>query len=213
MNAIFTVFCCVTAPGDADRAFALVHVPAVVRARVATLWQLDARLGAIVAATTQPMVGQLRLTWWHEALTALPDAPVGEPLLAALTDVVAAGIAGHELARLVEGWEVLLDPLPLPDDVLLAYAGARGATVFALTSRLMGGIVSDTVGTGWALADFARRCSDVETAARSFVLARERLDRIAGPRALRVLARLARADAAAGKLLPRRWWRLLDAAC
>ena len=216
MNAVFTVFWMVTATLDPDRQFALVHVPPPARAAVLAVWELDVRLGAIVAATTQPMVGQLRLTWWHDALSALPAAPVGEPLLAALgSEVVPAGISGTQLAALVEGWEYLLDPLPLPDDVLLAYAG-RGGAVFTITAALMGTASVERVGEGWALADFAGRCSDADTAARAYALASERLspERSATsslPRSLRVLMRLSRGDAAARGRLTRTRWRLLAA--
>lgn len=203
---------------DPDRAFALTHVPPGAKPAVEALFALDVRLGAIVATTTQPMVGQMRMTWWHEALSGLNAGDErGEPVLDALAASVVgkAGIDGTMLARLVEGWEVLLDPLPLDDDTLATYADARGGALFALVARAVGQHTDGAAGAGWALADFAWRCSDADTAMRARRMAGERLGdtRQVGalPRSLRILARLARADVANGAPLPRTFWRLLTA--
>lgn len=201
---------------DPDRAFALTHVSQGAKPAVEALFALDARLGAIVATTTQPMVGQMRMTWWHEALSGLSAGDQrGEPVLDALAESVIGngGIDGTMLARLVEGWEILLDPLPLDNDLLATFAEARGAALFALVARALGQVSDGTAGKGWALADFAWRCSDADTAARARTLAVESLGdkrRIADlPRPLRILARLASADVQNGAPLPRTFWRLL----
>lgn len=198
---------------DSDRLFALVHVPTVHRVAVAAVFALDEQLGAIVASTTQPLIGQLRLTWWYDQLCALPAVPGGQPLLAALALAFAqSGLPGTELARLVEGWEALLEPLPHDDATLLVYAQGR-ATMFAVTAQILGCTIDARMGEGWALADYAGRCTDKATTVRGYVLARERLaGSIRLPRSLRVLARLARADAATDRLLPRTPWRLWRAA-
>ena len=200
---------------DDDRNFALLHAPFPARAAISALWTLDQRLGAIVAGTTQPMVGQMRMTWWHEALTTLKtDGRRGEPVLDALADNVLGrmGIDGVALARLVEGWEVMLDPLPLGTDLLATYADARGSALFSLTARLLGRTSDDAAGRGWALADFAGRCSDPETATRARAMAAEAfaaasIGRL--PRPLRILARLAAGDIRRGAPIPRTFWRLV----
>lgn len=202
--------CFVTGPIDPDRDFALVHVPTSTRDAVAALWALDAALGRIVASTSQPMIGQMRLTWWHDAMLA---GRGGEPVLAALTTHVhPIGIDGAALVPLVEGWEVLLDPLPLGADALYVHARARGDTLFALSAQAMGCPIAAGAGGGWALADFAGRCSDAVTARAAYAQARLRLrsvDRL--PRALRILAHLAARDAAAERRTPRTRWQLLRA--
>jgi phytoene synthase len=200
---------------DPDRQFALTHVPATQRAAMAALWSLDEVLGRIPGSTTQPMVGQMRLTWWYEALTVLtPGVVRGQPELDALAaHVVTAtsGIVGADLARIVEGWEALLDPLPLPNESLREFAAGR-AQAFALSARLLGATINDAPGAGWALADFGCRCSDPDTASRAFAMADEYLDQTdpkSLPRPLRILVRLARHDVIAGKRVARTPWKLL----
>lgn len=197
---------------DPDRRFALLHVPLANRLAVHAVWAFDETLGRIVAGTRDAFVGQMRLTWWHEAVTTLkPGKRRGEPVLDAL--------AGQEtidtaiLGRIVEGWEALLDPLPLDADALLEYAARRGGGVFDYVAGISGGTLVPAVGQGWALIDFAKRCSDPATAACAWSLAGERLR--ASPaglaRPLRILARLARADSEAQGQAARTRWRLLRA--
>ena len=167
------------------------------------LWTLDATLGTIVASTTQPLVGQLRLTWWHQALSRLGRSNVkGEPVLAALAgDVIATGrVEAAALALLVEGWEALLEPMPLDHVWLEAYADGRAA-MFDLSATILGTSSDRPSARGWALTDFALRCSDDVTAGRAWDLAASALAdaRMSGlPRSLRSLARLGPASTGSG---------------
>jgi phytoene synthase len=183
---------------DAERVLALGHVPKSHRPAVAALWQLDETLGRIVATTTEPMIGQMRLTWWHERLCALDAGErAAEPILAKMAvDVLPHDVKGVDLALLIEGWEALLEPLPLSETTLTTYAEQRGGALFRMTDRLLGEQGSDAAGEGWALMDFALKCSDPVTAGRAAAMAADRLrtiPRMAKP--LRILARLARAKA------------------
>lgn len=194
---------------DPDRAFARGHVPPKYRETVAALWALDEQLGQIVATTTQPMVGIMRLMWWREAIA---KGEVGHPVLLALTSVMAGGIEGQALGTIVDGWEELLEPLPLTEAQLETFARHRGDTLFALTARLCHLTCPAGAGAGWALADFGLRCSDVVTSSRALDLAHAKLSEVdlaAMPRPLRILVRLARHDVAAGKRIERTPWRLL----
>ena len=201
-------------PFSADVEFALAHVPATSQRAMTSLWTLDATLGNIVATTTQPLVGQLRLTWWHEALSVLGTNTVkGEPVLDALAnDVIAGGrIETAAIARLVEGWEALLEPMPLERGVLEAYADHRGA-MFDLSAVILGAPSDRDAGRGWALSEFALRCSDDVTAGRAWdladlALANARMSAL--PRSLRSLARLAEADCARRARAARSLWRRL----
>jgi phytoene synthase len=196
---------------DVERVLALGYVPKSVRPAVTALWQLDETLGRIVATTTEPMIGQMRLTWWHERLCALDAGErAAEPILGKLAEVLLPhDVRGAELAVLIEGWEALLEPLPLDDAALKTYGEKRGGALFRMTAQLLDGRRSDAAGEGWALMDFALKCSDPVSAERAASLARDSLQRVeAIPRALRILARLARAKAlrplsVAGQPLPR----------
>lgn len=194
---------------DPDRAFALGHVPEPRRDAVASLWALDELLGQIVATTTQPMVGMMRLMWWRDAMSS---GAGGHPVLAGLTSVVARGIDRAALVTIVDGWEELLEPLPLTCGQLERYAQKRGACLFELTARLCDVTCPAVAGEGWALADFGLRCSDAMTSARALDMARVALaatDLATVPRPLRILVRLARRDVAAGQRVARTPWRLL----
>jgi len=192
-----------------DRAFALDHVPTLHRAAVAALWALDDLLGQVVASTTQPMVGQMRLLWWREALETRTR---GHPVLEGMTLLEAAGIDAQALGTIIDGWEELLEPLPLDAESLVRYAVSRGSQLFDLSAQLMGGACPESAGAGWALADFGLRCSDTATSAHALLMAEDRLatvDLKALPRPLRILVRLARSDVAAGRRIVRTPWKLL----
>lgn len=187
-----------------ERGLALGYAPAAAREGLSALLALDAALGAIVRSTTQPLVGQMRLTWWHAALTALDTAPSpAEPVLRAVqAKIVAAGVTGGDLATMIDGWEVLLDDEPPDAAAIDLFGQRRGGTLFTAAAALCDARddrVGD-LGAGWALADLAGKLSDGAAA----VLAREAASRrlavgLAGAlprrlRALGALALLARAD-------------------
>ena len=194
---------------DPDRVFALSHVPAGDRGAVAAVWALDEQLGQIVASTTQPMVGQMRLLWWREALGKRLS---GHPVLAELALAFDRGVEADALGRMIDGWEELLEPLPLDEAQLSAFAKARGEQLFALTARICGVTSTPEAGAGWALADFGFRCSDEVTSARALAMAGRILPDVnikTLPRPLRILVRLASVDVECGKRKARTPWKLL----
>jgi phytoene synthase len=144
---------------DPDRTLALAYVPAAVRPAVAALWRLDAAFAAILATGTQPMVSQLRLAWWREALERLDNAPPPvEPVLQALAAHVLPLVSGAELAAMEEGWLLLLSDEALGEAELARYAALRGGLLFRYSARLLGepGFPVGQAGEVWALADLAR---------------------------------------------------------
>uniref|UniRef100_UPI0034A01D0A squalene/phytoene synthase family protein n=1 Tax=Sphingomonas bacterium TaxID=1895847 RepID=UPI0034A01D0A len=61
---------------DPERALVLSYAPADRRAGLAALLALDATLARIVWSARDPLIGQMRLTWWHGALSALDEGVV-----------------------------------------------------------------------------------------------------------------------------------------
>ena len=187
-----------TAGLDPDRTLALSYVPAGPRPALRALWQLDAALGAVLASGREPMIRQIKLAWWREALERLDHAPApAEPVLAALSaNVLPSGVSGGEIAGLEDGWRTLLTPDPLGPADLAAYASNRGARLFSLSARMLAPDIPDHVapaGEGWALIDLARRSGGADAAA-ALAAARLRLAPLAGrrwPRRLRPLGMLA----------------------
>ncbi|THD36529.1 MAG: hypothetical protein E7773_05815 [Sphingomonas sp.] len=192
-----------TAVEDPTRTLALSYAPADRRAALEALFALDAALGQVLRTTREPMVGQMRLAWWREALVRLDGAPApGEPVLQALAaDALPRGASGRVLAGMVDGWEPLLGTI---DDAALAdHARLRGGILFAQASAVLGAGARDAfddAGRGWALGDLAAHLSDPALAARARDMAapllaqatRRRWSRNA--RALGALAHAARMD-------------------
>jgi phytoene synthase len=140
------------AGGHPERALALGYAPPSARGEIAALFALDATLAKLALGTRDPMVAQLRLTWWYEALLSLAveDVPA-QPILRVLA---AAHADGPGLAGMEEGWELLLDA---PDDAALTAFGAARGRLFAEAARLAGANDETAAGgAGWALADLSR---------------------------------------------------------
>lgn len=128
-----------------------------------SLFALDETLAAILRTTREPLIGQMRLTWWYEALGKLDVASApAEPVLSALHRLVLpAGVSGAMLARMTDGWEALLEPV-IDAAAITRFARDRGRRLFELSAVLLS--VDDArigkAGEGWALADLAHRLSD-----------------------------------------------------
>lgn len=137
---------------------AVAYAPPGVRAAFSLLLEFDARLAALVANASEPMIGQLKLAWWRDAIAVEPERrPKREPLLARLTLLNGQGLNGQGVAaaisQLVDAWEGLL----VGDgsaEVLPAFAKARGAAIFGTYA---GWTASDadvlSLGEAWAIAD------------------------------------------------------------
>lgn len=181
-----------------DAQLALAYAPAKSRAHYEALLGFDAALGQAFRATSEVGLIQIRLAWWRDQLE---EATAREPVIAALQAMIRShDVSVAALTRVIDGWAVLLDDPPYDDATLLEYARLRGGELFAVAAQLSGAVVGDEAGIGWALTDFARHCSDFDTAARALALARDHLRRkvavcLPGPmRALAILTRFAEAD-------------------
>lgn len=163
------------APSDEQR-LALAFCGASLRAPFSLLLGLDRTLGRAAQQQGGPLAGQIRLAWWREQVAALQTGSGEEPLLSALAQAHHdRRLAADRLCRIVDGWEILLGNADLPDEILLAYAAGRGGGVFRLAADMAqidadAGAL-DAAGSLWALADFARHCSDPALAARTLALA------------------------------------------
>ncbi len=185
---------------DPERALSLAYAAPGARGALALLWTLDEQLGSIVARTDTPAVAQMRLTWWHEALKTSRTVRPVDPLLVALAGEQRIDL--ESLLPLIDGWDELLEPLPLSVESLLRYADLRGGTLFAAVSRLLGGGDAPEAGRLWALVDLAFRVSDRTTAERALDLAPHARESL--PRPLALLTALARYDRRRGLDRPRR---------
>jgi len=162
-----------------DRQIAIGHAPAPMRQPLETLFALDDRLAGIVRATREPMIGQMRLTWWHDALVRLDSDPApAEPLLQDIQHhLLPMGISGARLAGMIDGWEELIVADTLDPDTLERHAAARGGGLFAIIGSLLGADAPllAVAGRGWALADLATHLSMPAAAALADAAARDAL--------------------------------------
>ncbi len=148
------------------------------------------------------MIGQMRLAWWHDALT--DDSGLkgrGEPVIDALRGLNAAPPAG--LAQWLDGWEALIGEIDLP-----AYAQGRGGGLF----RALAG--EDAIphwlaqaGAAWALWDLSGQASDGDIAEKAIAMARRHLLPATIPwpgqwRPMRLAYQLARHDIKRGRHAP-----------
>lgn len=136
---------------DRDRWLACLYAPASARPGLIALFALDCELAQLVASTTEPMLGEIRLAWWRERLEELDagKAPA-QPLLAALRDHALPTLRGADLAGLEDRWLALIGS----EDVPPAHIEG-GGLLFALAARLLGGdeATGHALGRAWVLGE------------------------------------------------------------
>ncbi len=142
---------------DRDRYLSVLYAPAELRAALMALHGLDLELAQVVAGTTEPMIGEIRLAWWREALLGLDAGKVpAQPLLRLLADeVLPRGINGAELAGLEDRWLAMLGHQSA--DAPPAFIEG-GVLLFGLAARLLGGDqdAGGRLGGVWAIGELAR---------------------------------------------------------
>lgn len=149
---------------------ALSYAPDRSRAALDALFSLDAALGNVLRTTREPLVGQMRLAWWREALQGLDasGAPA-EPVLQSLASaVLPLGIEASALSGTVDAWEPLLGDIG--NGSIDEHARLRGRALFIVAGGALGAAADDPVGDageGWALADLAANLSDPSLASRA----------------------------------------------
>lgn len=118
-----------------DRDLVRLYWPVELRAAFDALFAIDDVMAEVVASSTQPALGAIRLAWWREALERLDHhPPPPEPRLqAAAAELLPRGVTGKALAALEDGYAALLDEQP--DSGRL---GDGGAASFAIGAALLG---------------------------------------------------------------------------
>jgi hypothetical protein len=141
-------------------------------ARHRLIWTLDARFGRLVATTSEPMIGQMRLAWWNDALTDEGGVKGrGEPLIDAMRKLGA--MPPHGLSQWLDGWEALIGEVDLR-----GYAEGRGGGLFrALAGRADIPAWLVQAGAAWALWDLSGHIEDRTIAGRAIEMAREHMPR------------------------------------
>ena len=128
---------------DRERWLACLYAAAPACPGLVALLALDAELAQLVATTTEPLLGEIRLAWWRDRLIELDTQPApAQPLLQALQARVLPRLSGAELATLEDGWLARLG----------GNAGDGSARLFGLAARLLGGDPDEGIYLGQLLA-------------------------------------------------------------
>lgn len=127
---------------DRDRYWSALFAPAPARVGLLALYAFNAELDHIPAVVSEPMVGQIRLQWWRDAIDlASPDTKTGNPIADALSASIAEhGLSKERLIGMIDARipEILGEP---PADIQALRASLRESSgaVFELAAAMLGG--------------------------------------------------------------------------
>lgn len=169
--------------GDAER-IAMSYTSREFRAKLSTVFALDRRLAQLVAQTSEPMLGQMRLAWWRDVLAQPGDArPSGDKVL----DAIGRYWDGEEdgLIQLVDGWEHMLCEPPLGRQAAQAFVAGRMEAVAPIFDTKDIRLAARR----WACADATAHTAQEDERQTFIELGLEDADqRVALPKSLRGLA-------------------------
>lgn len=130
---------------DFERWLAVVLAPRAARAGLATLIAFNAEVSRTREAVSEPMLGQIRLQWWREAVEgSAAGNPRAHPVAEGLATLLAEGrVAPDDLTALVDAREIDLDPdrIQTPDD-FHAYCDATAGAFNRAALKILG--IDDT---------------------------------------------------------------------
>jgi phytoene synthase len=126
---------------DRDRYWSALFAPARLQPGLHALYAYNAELAHIAAAAKEPMVAQIRLQWWRDAVDlAAPDTKTGNPVADALSTAIEEhGLPKESLIAMADARipEVFGD-LPASLQALQASLCAIYAPVFELAAAILG---------------------------------------------------------------------------
>lgn len=168
---------------DYDRYLTTLFAPAAARPGLLALYAFNQEVAKIRETVTEPLLGQIRLQWWREAIAELHDGKLrAHPVVAALATVLEEGRArgAHpaqaDFERLLDARELdLAGRAPATLAELEVYCTETSATLLWLAAALLGAPDEPTrkalapLGVAWALVGLARAMPFHARARRRFV--------------------------------------------
>lgn len=125
---------------DRDRYLATLVLPPDARKAVTALYAFNADIAGIRERVSGPQPGEIRLQWWHDALTGTGHGEVRQnPLADALLDTVETyGLPVGTLQRLIAARRFDLYDDPMPDlETFEGYAGETASTLLQLSAMIL----------------------------------------------------------------------------
>ncbi len=164
---------------DYDRFATALFAPARRRESLLALYAFNVEIARIRETVTEPMLGQIRLQWWREAVGESYDGKT--PRRHAVAEALAAAIDGTNLTKayfdcIIDAREFdLMGAAPPRLDDLETYAKGTAATLHWLGADLLGirgDAVRDAIfdiGAAWALVGLIRAIPFHARAKRQFI--------------------------------------------
>ncbi|MBI3709496.1 MAG: squalene/phytoene synthase family protein [Proteobacteria bacterium] len=150
---------------DNDRYLCTLFAPAAARAHLFALYAFNYEIARVREVARDPIVGQIRLQWWREAIVrAAEGAPRQHPVALALAATLRdCSLDPARFERLLTARELDLDDAPPADLAALeTYAEGSSATLVELTLAVLGAgdaaamTAGRHVGIAWALVGLLR---------------------------------------------------------
>ena len=109
---------------DPARFVSALFAPEATRRRLLALYALDAELRRVPLAAREPMIVAIRYQWWRDAVTGLPEATRGHPVLG---ELALAGLPAADLIALIDAREGGAEPAIAEGNLIAAAARMCGA--------------------------------------------------------------------------------------
>jgi NADH dehydrogenase [ubiquinone] 1 alpha subcomplex assembly factor 6 len=150
---------------DRDRYLASLFAPPAAREDLFALYAFNHELAKTAEVVSEPMLGQIRLQWWREALAGIYD---GTPRQHEVVQPLARAIAARKLPRdvmemIIDAREFDLDPAPPPDfETLRVYVEGSSTALLRLALKVLGADdaasrhAADHLGPAWAYLGLLR---------------------------------------------------------
>ncbi len=152
---------------DHDRYLAALFAPASVRDDLIALYAANAALERIGRSVTEPMLGEIRLQWWRDALREAKDGRLtGDPVADSFAQtILRRRLDPSRISDLVDARAFDIGGEAMPDmRALRTWLGKTDGTVFHLAARITAGEASahftrlaDQAGLAYGIVQMMRR--------------------------------------------------------
>jgi phytoene synthase len=127
---------------DKDRYLAALFAPADARPALHALYAFDLETAQVARRVREPLAGEIRLQWWHDALSgATPEQTSGNPVAAAFLQTIERyGLPLDRVLAVLEARRARLYEEPLAGlDVLQDFARQTAGAVLSLAVCILNG--------------------------------------------------------------------------
>jgi len=164
--------------GDNDRYLTALHAPAARREALFALYAFNIEVAKTRETVSEPMIGQIRLQWWREAIDEVYEGTVRDH---AVLRPLAAAIEQHVLSRrhfdaLIDAREFdLTEEPPVTLEALIDYTRDTSSALIHLALEALGvreGAAHDAarpVGIAWGLTGLLRAAAFHARAKRQYL--------------------------------------------